>query len=85
MSQLLRPVDGVDVDAERILAQPIGVGWRLNRDGKDRSPKCGAGERQLALLDPGDAEAVGRSANDAGDVDRDLLLAETGEGSLARA
>ena len=34
----------------------------------------------VAALDPGDAERIGRGADDAGDIDGDLLLAELGEG-----
>ena len=53
----------------------------LDHDGQDRGPALGRGELAVlvAALDPGDAEAVGRGADDAGDLDRDLRLAELGE------
>src|SRR5579875_3164535 len=81
LSQLLRPVDCGDVDAERVLAEHVGGGWRLDRDGEDRGPARGVGERTvlIAVLDPFDAEARRRCADDARDVDGDLLLAEFGE------
>ena len=54
----------------------------LNHDGEDRGPALGCGECAVlvAALGPGDPEAIRRGADDAGDVDRDLLLAELGEG-----
>src|ERR1700739_2822749 len=81
LSQLLRPVDGGDVDAERVLAEHVGGGWRLKRDGEDGGPARGVGERAIlvAVLDPFDAEARWGSADHARDIDGDLLLAELGE------
>jgi hypothetical protein len=35
LPQLLRPVDGVDVDPKRILAQAIGIARRVDHDGED--------------------------------------------------
>ena len=54
----------------------------LDDDGEDGGPALGRGELpfSIAALDPGDAEAVGRGADDAGDLDGDLLLADLGEG-----
>jgi hypothetical protein len=50
----------VDVDAEGIFLEPIGVGRRLHDDGEDRAPALGGGQRviDVAPLDPFDAEAV---------------------------
>jgi type IV secretory pathway TrbF-like protein len=44
----------VDVDAERILLQPIGVGRRLHDDGEDGAPAFGGSERvvDIPALDP---------------------------------
>src|SRR5712691_13242500 len=82
LSQLPRPVDGVDVNSERILPQTIGVVRSLDHDGQNRGPSLGCGERAILVsaLDPGDAETIRRSADHAGDLDRDLYLAEIGEG-----
>src|SRR5712664_1681698 len=82
LSQLLRPVDGVDVNSERILPQMIGVVRGLNHDGQNRGPSLGCGERAILVcaLDPGDAKRNRRGADDAGDLDRDLHLAEICEG-----
>src|SRR5229473_6257113 len=82
LSQLLRPVDGVDVNSERILPQTIGVVRSLNHDGQNRGPSLGGGERAILVsaLDPGDAKRIRRGADDAGDLDRDLHLAEIGKG-----
>jgi hypothetical protein len=72
----------VDVDAERVLLQPIGVGRRLKDDGEDGAPALGRGERliDVAALGPGDAEAIVGSPDDARNLDGDLDLADLGEG-----
>ena len=72
----------MDVDAKRVLLQPIGVGRRLKDDGEDSAPALGRGERliDVATLGPGDAEAVVGGADDARNLDRDLDLADLGEG-----
>ena len=61
-AELLGPVEGVDVDAERVLAQPLGVGRRLHDDGEDGAPALGRGERvvDVVALDPSDAESCCR-------------------------
>ena len=41
LPKLLRPVDGVDVDAEGVLAQPIGIARRLDHDAENGSPALG--------------------------------------------
>src|SRR5689334_11291892 len=81
LSQLLRPVDCVDVDAEWILFQAVGVAWLLHGDGEDRGPAFGRSELAVFVgaLGPGDAKTVGRGADDAGDLDGDLALADLGE------
>src|SRR6267378_5466058 len=82
LSQLPGPVDGVDVNSERILPQTIGVVRGLNHDGQNRGPSLGCGERAILVnaLDPGDTETIRRGADDAGDLNRNLYLAEIGEG-----
>ena len=72
----------MDVDAERVLLQPIGVGRRLKDDGEDSAPALGRGERliDVATLGPGDAEAIVGSTYDARNLDGDLDLADFGEG-----
>jgi len=72
----------MDVDAERIFLQPIGVGRRLDGDGEDGVPALGRGQRvvDIAPLDPVDPEAVVGGADNTGDFDRDLRLADLGEG-----
>src|SRR3546814_11729446 len=78
LAQLLRPVDGRDEHAQRILAQPLGIARRLNGDGENGRPALRAGELTvlIAALGPGDAKAVGRGADHAGDVDRELDRSE---------
>src|SRR5258707_14942886 len=68
LSQLLRPVDGVDVHSERILPQTIGVVRGLNHDGQNRGPSLGCGERAIVVraLDPGDAKGIRPGADAAG-------------------
>src|SRR3546814_14106793 len=60
LAQLLRPVDGRDEHAQRILAQPLGIARRLNGDGENGRPALRAGELTvlIAELGPGDAKAV---------------------------
>ncbi len=72
----------MDVDAERVLLQPVGVGRRLHHDGEDGAPAFGGGQRviDVAPLGPSDAEAVGGSADDAGDLDGNLCFADLREG-----
>jgi hypothetical protein len=50
----------------------------LHDDRQDRGPARGLGELAIfvSALDPGDAEAVRGRADDAGDVDSDLLPAD---------
>src|SRR5260364_37504 len=71
LSKLLGPVDGVDVDAERVLAQPIDVARRFHDNADDGAPPLGRGKLTIlvAAFDPGDTEAVGRSSDDTGYFD----------------
>src|SRR5882757_5181351 len=71
----------MNVDAERTLLQPIGAGRRLRDDGEDGVSAFGRCERVIdaVTLDPLDAEAVVGGADDTGDVNRDLGLADLGE------
>jgi hypothetical protein len=75
----------IDVNAERILFQAIGVAWLLHRDGEDRGPALRRSELAVLVgaLGPGHTEAVGRGADDAGDLDGDLALTDLGEGIVA--
>jgi len=41
LTQLLRPVDGVDVDAKRILPETIGIARRVDNNGEDCGPALG--------------------------------------------
>jgi hypothetical protein len=72
----------MDVDAERILFQPVGVRRRLHDDREDGAPALGRGERivDVSALGPSDPEAVSGGANDARDFDGDLGLVDLGEG-----
>ncbi len=74
-------VDRFDVDAERVLPQLLGTAGSLGGEGQDAGPALGGdqGAVLIASLDPGDPEAVGRGADDAGDLDRDLDLADQAE------
>ena len=58
LSKLLRPIDGVDVDAERIGPEFLGIAGWLHGDGEDGRPALGRGERAVLIgaLDPGDPE-----------------------------
>src|SRR3546814_4429879 len=38
------PVDGIDIESERILAQHVGRSGRLDLDGQHRGPARGAGQ-----------------------------------------
>jgi hypothetical protein len=60
----------------------VGCARRLDDDSYDRGPALGGGEAAIliAALGPGDTEAIGRRAEHAGDVDRDLHLADLGKG-----
>ena len=82
LSKLLGPVDGVDVDAERVLAQPIDVARRFHDNADDGAPPLGRGKLTIlvAAFDPGDTEAVGRSSDDTGYFDGDLDLPDFCEG-----
>src|SRR6266487_3807218 len=76
LSKLLGPVDGVDVDAKGVFAQPINVARRFHDNADDCAPPLGRGKLTVlvAAFDPGDAEAVGRSPDDTGHFDGDLDL-----------
>ena len=80
--ELLRPVDGVDEYAERVLAQPVGVMRGFDHDGEDRGPVLGRCEACIlvAALDPGDAEAVTGGTDHTGNLDRNLDFADLVEG-----
>src|SRR3546814_14722826 len=80
LAQLLRPVDGRDEHAQRILAQPLGIARRLNGDGENGRPALRAGKLTvlIAALGPGAAKAVGRGADPVGSVHRELYPANSG-------
>src|SRR4051794_1112567 len=73
-SKLLGPVDGVDVNAKGILAQPIDVARRFHDNADDGAPPLGDGKLAIlvAAFDPGDAEAVRRGPDHTGYFDGDL-------------
>src|SRR5215831_20715553 len=81
-AELLRPVDRIDIDAERILAQAIRIARGFDDDGKDRGPALRRGELAavVAAFGPCDPKAFRRGANDAGDLDCNLHVAELGKG-----
>ncbi len=76
--ELAAPVDCIDIDAERVLAERIGRRRRFGRDGEDTRPvryarlaaalKCGFG--------PFDLERFIRRAHDAGNLNRHGPLAD---------
>src|SRR6516165_4902563 len=80
-AELLRPVEGVHVEAERVLLQASGIGRRLQDDGKDGAPPLGGCDRviDIAALEPFDAEAVVGGADDARHFDGDLRLSDLRE------
>jgi hypothetical protein len=82
LAKLLRPVDGIDVNAERIFAQPVSVTWGFDDNGDDRGPALGRSELTavISAFGPCDPKAIRRGANDAGDLDRDLRVTELGKG-----
>jgi hypothetical protein len=41
LPQLLRPVDGVDINSKGILAQAIGIARCVDHDSEDRGPSLG--------------------------------------------
>src|SRR5436190_21098635 len=82
LSKLLGPVDGVDVDAKGVLAQPINVAWRFHDNTDNGAPPLGGGELAVlvAAFDPRYAEAVGRGPDNTGYFDGDLDLPDFREG-----
>ena len=68
LTEFLGPVDGVDVDTERILAEPVGIVRRLDRDGQNRRPALGAAKapERLQVVD-----ALPRRAD--GEVRQEIL------------
>src|SRR3546814_17803564 len=58
------PVDGIDIESERILAQHVGRSGRLDLDGQHRGPARGAGQAAalIFLFGPFDLTAGVRSA-----------------------
>src|SRR3546814_6376628 len=60
LAEFLRPVEGIDEHAQRVLAQPCGGAWGLDGDGEDRGPARGLGKRavRIAPLGPGDPKTV---------------------------
>src|ERR1700757_2547608 len=82
LAELLRPVDGVDVNAERIFAQSVSITWGFDDDGDDCRPALGRSELTavVSAFGPSDPKAIRRGAYDAGDLDRDLRVAELGKG-----
>ena len=64
-----------------ILPKLLGVVRGLLHGGEDRCPALGGTQAAVLVttFDPGHAEAVGRGADDAGDLDRDLDLADLAE------
>src|SRR5690606_29906568 len=81
VAHLPRPGDRVDVDAEGIGAQALCCARGLDHDGEDRGPALGGGELAILVmaLGPCHAEAVGRSPDDARDLDGYSQAADTGE------
>jgi hypothetical protein len=82
LPKLLRPVDGIDVNPERVLTQAISISRGLDHDSKDGGPTLGGGKLAVvvAALDPGDPKALRRSADHTGYFHCDLQLAEFGNG-----
>src|SRR3546814_12308542 len=68
--------DGVDIDAERVRPQPVGIARDLHDDRQDRGPARGLGELAVlvASFDPGHAIVVRLRAQDAVNVACDLLV-----------
>ena len=87
LSELPGPVDGVDVNAERIFAQTIGVvqGFKSRRSGSRST--LGGGERAILVsaLDPGDAERFGEARMTLETSTEICILPRLAKGSLVRA
>src|ERR1043165_475296 len=75
----------MDVDAERILLEPFGVGRHLQNDGEDRAPTLGGCQRTVgvAALHPFDPEAALGGADHGRYFDSDLDPADLGEWIVA--
>src|SRR3546814_9161258 len=74
LAEFLRPVEGIDEHAQRVLAQPFGGAWGLDGDGEDRGPARGPGKRavRIAPPGPGDPKTVIRAADHTRHIDRHL-------------
>src|ERR1700682_1381065 len=83
-AELLRPVDGMNEHAERVLAQSLGFVRGVQHDGEDGGPALGGGEAGVFVvpLDPRDTKAVVGRPDHARYLDRDLDLADLGEGII---
>src|SRR3546814_8313174 len=75
------PVDRVDIDAERIPAEGVGVARWLDHDREDRGPsrRPGLGATLIACLGPLDLERTVRRPHHAGDLNRHGPFADIGE------
>ena len=82
LAELLRPVDGVDVNAKRVFAQPVSITWGFDDDGDDRRPSLRRSELTavVSAFGPCDPKAIRRGAYDAGDLDRNLSITKFSEG-----
>src|SRR3546814_14006442 len=80
----LRPRNGGYKNAERVAPQRIGGARRHLRDGQYGRPARGLDQTGvlIAPLGPGDAKAVLRGPDHARYIDRDLDLADLGEGII---
>src|SRR6266849_6090787 len=78
LSKLLRPIDGVDVNAKRILPETVGIAGRVDHDGQDCGPTLSRAQAAVLVnaLNPGNTERGRRGPDDAGDLDRDLQHAQ---------
>src|SRR5262245_39936534 len=81
-AELLRPIDGMDEHPEWISAQAVGIVRGIDHHREDGGPALGRGEARVlvAALDPAHTEAVVGGADHARDLDRNLDLADAGEG-----
>ena len=84
LAELLRPIDRIDVDAKRILAQAVSIAGSLDDNGKNCGPSFGRCELAVvvAAFGPRNSKTLRRGANDARDLNCNLRATELGKGII---
>src|SRR5260370_28402392 len=81
LAELLRPIDRIDVDAKRILAQAVSIAGSLDDNGENCGPSFGRCELAVvvAAFGPRNSKTLRRGANGARDLNCHLRAAELGK------